>query len=115
MKLVILTIASWFFGLLSYKVNAQDDGIKKMEQINITKSGNKDVKFTIEFSGDKIMINGKSIMEFNEDGIVISNRKIITDEINDLFSRDDDPEKSFDTIMKFQKKKDLKKEKHSWV
>ncbi len=69
-----------------------------MEQINITKSGNKDVKLTIEFSGDKIMINGKPIMEFNEDGIVIRNRKIITEEIRELFSEEGDFGQSFDPL-----------------
>lgn len=77
MKFVILTIAAWFFGLLSYKAHAQEGDKKVTEQVNIYKSGEKDIKLTIEFTGDKITINGKPIMEFQEDGIVLDNKKII--------------------------------------
>ncbi len=84
MKFVMLALVSWFFGLLSYKANAQEGEKKVTEQINIIKSGDKDVKLTIEFSGDKITINGKPMMEFNEDGIVINNRQIIISDDLDI-------------------------------
>lgn len=84
MKFVILTIAYSFIGLCSYKAQAQEFDKKVTEQINIRKTGDKDVKLTIEFTGDKVIINGKPLMEFNEDGIVIDNKKIITMEGLDM-------------------------------
>jgi serine protease Do len=54
------------------------------QEIIIKKDGDKPTKFTIEFDGGKVNINGKPIAEFKEDGITINNRKMIIKEGNKI-------------------------------
>ena len=78
MKLLTLTIVSWFFAAFSYQAIAQEDKDKKESQeIIIRKNNDKDAKILIEINGDIIKINGKPLMEFNDDGITINKKKII--------------------------------------
>jgi serine protease Do len=44
------------------------------EEIIIRKKGDKDINITVEIKGDKIMVNGKPLAEFREDGITINKR-----------------------------------------
>ena len=57
---------------------------KETQEIIIRKKGNKDTKLTLEITSDKVIINGKPIAEFNEDGLTINNRKIIVREGNNV-------------------------------
>lgn len=83
MKLLTLTIVSWFFAAFSYKAMAQEGKNKKESQeIIIRKNNDKDAKILIEINGDNISINGKPLMEFNDDGITINKRKIVVRDRN---------------------------------
>jgi serine protease Do len=62
------------------EVNPSSD--KETQEIIIRKKGSKDTKVTVEITGNKVMINGKPMAEFKEDGITINNRKIIIREGN---------------------------------
>lgn len=79
MKYVVLSLLSWFFAAFSYKALAQDDKGKKTEteEVIIRNKGDKDATITIQFSGDQVLINGKPLIEFKDDGITINKRKII--------------------------------------
>ena len=57
-----------------------DDNKKETQEIIIRKKGDKDTKFTMEITSNKILINGKPLAEFSENGLTINNRKIITRE-----------------------------------
>ncbi len=46
------------------------------EEIVIRKKGKKDINITVEIKGDKIMVNGKPLAEFKEDGITINKRNM---------------------------------------
>ena len=50
---------------------------KETQEIIIRKKGNKDTKVTVEITGNSILVNGKPLAEFKEDGITINNRKMI--------------------------------------
>ena len=83
-KNLTLGIIGWLIATLgSYKAVAQDgytvtpDGKKETQEVIIRKKGDKDTKVTVEITGDKILINGKPLAEFNEDGVTINNRKMI--------------------------------------
>jgi serine protease Do len=82
MKNVVFALLPWFFSFFGYKVLAQEEGIQKKDEsvtqeIIIRKKGDKDTKVTIQINGDKVLINGKPMVEFNEDGITVNKRKII--------------------------------------
>lgn len=55
---------------------------KQTEEIIIKKKGNKDVTLNIQISDDKVLINGKPLLEFNEDGVSISQKKVMVKEGN---------------------------------
>ena len=97
-KHITLSIIGWLFALLSsYETMAQETPPpppppppplpamqKEMQEVIIRKKGDKDTKLTLEITTDKVIINGKPIAEFNEDGITINNRKIIVREGNNV-------------------------------
>jgi serine protease Do len=65
---------------------------KESQEIIIKKKGDKDAKITVEITGNSIIINGKPLAEFKEDGITINNRKMIIkegDKMKMMFDRDD--------------------------
>ncbi len=81
-KNLTVGIIGWLMATLggSYKAVAQDGTApaqKETQEITIRKKGDKDTKVTVEITGDKVLINGKPIAEFNEDGVTINNRKMI--------------------------------------
>ena len=57
---------------------------KETQEIIIRKKDGKDTRLTLEITSDKVIINGKPIAEFNEEGITINNRKIIVREGNNV-------------------------------
>lgn len=85
-----LSIIGWLVSCVcGYEAAAQtvdivgaDNNKKETQEIIIRKKGDKDTKFTMEISNDKILINGKPLAEFNENGISINNRKILIREGN---------------------------------
>ena len=83
MKKLPLLFISWFLAAFSYKAMAQDDvnktdkktqEHKKRQEIVIRKNGEKDVNLSIQITGDKVLINGKPLVEFNDDNITINKR-----------------------------------------
>lgn len=95
MSKVFLAMMPWVFTLMSYKAMAQDEpsgkeGKKEREEIIIRKNGDRDVKITVEINGDQVMINGKPLMEFNDDGVTINKRKVIIRDGNRMMFSDGD-------------------------
>lgn len=81
-KIILSGIISWFFALCSQKVAAQEspkspEQKTETQEIIIRKKGEKDKTIQLEFSGNKVMINGKPLVEFNDDEISVNNRKIV--------------------------------------
>ncbi len=87
-KNIIVGILGWIVAtLFGYKANCQDTpqaNQKETQEIIIRKKGDKDTKVTVEITGDKVLINGKPMAEFNEDGITINNRKMIIKDGNKI-------------------------------
>ncbi len=80
MNKIILFSTTLLLGLMGYKATAQvdvltkDDSKKDRQEIVISKKGEKDVTVTIQFKDDKVLINGKPLIEFKDDAISINNR-----------------------------------------
>ncbi len=82
MNKIMLAMLPFLFPAFTYKAMAQDegqgkDGKKEMDEIVIRKKGQKDMSVTIQINGDQVLVNGKPMMEFKDDGITINKRKII--------------------------------------
>jgi serine protease Do len=84
MKKGILAFLPWIFVAFGYKAVAQDDMIqrdeknkKESQEIIIRKKGSKDVNINIQITGDKVLINGKPLVEFKDNEITVNKRKII--------------------------------------
>jgi len=105
MKKIIFAVVPWFFAAFSYKAIAQEDMKKKddkkeTQEIVIRKKGDKDANITVQITGDKVMVNGKPLSEFKDDGITIQNRKMIVKDGSKFMTADgmgifDDANKSF--------------------
>jgi len=68
-------------------------------EIIIRKDGDKETKITVQIDGDNIMVNGKPMVEFNDDGVKILKRKMmITDGSPFLFDGDLDENGNFSSI-----------------
>ena len=68
-------------------------------EIIIRKDGDKETKITVQIEGDTIMVNGKPMVEFNDDGVKILKRKMmIADGSPLLFSDDLDESGNFSSI-----------------
>lgn len=80
-KIALLVFFPWFLGGLGHRAIAQEtpktDKKSETQEIIIKKKGDKDATLKIEFNDDKVLINGKPLVEFNDDEISINNRKII--------------------------------------
>ncbi len=100
-KNITLTVIGWLFAsLFGQNAFAQNEKIEKEEiiikegpaskdqketqEIIIRKKGGKDTKIILDISGGKVLINGKPMAEFSEDGITINNRKMIIREGNKI-------------------------------
>ncbi len=66
--------------VVSTGAKAQDDRERQKlndnEEIIIMKKGDKDTKLTIEIKGADVLVNGKPLSDFNEEGIVIRKRRM---------------------------------------
>jgi serine protease Do len=89
---IFLNIIFSIFGMIGCgKTIAQEiKDSKESQEIIIKKKGDKDAKFTIEINGSSIIVNGKPLAEFKEDGITINNRKMIIREGNKITMMFDD-------------------------
>lgn len=102
MKKTIITLTVAL--VITTLVFAQEDKKsteKKSEtsEIIIRKDGDKETKITVQIDGDNIMVNGKPMLEFNDDGIKILKRKMmITDGTPFLFEGDFDDKGNFSSI-----------------
>jgi len=68
-------------------------------EIIIRKDGDKETKITVQIDGDNIMVNGKPMIEFNDDGVKILKRKMmIADGSPFLFDGDLDENGNFSSI-----------------
>jgi serine protease Do len=72
------------------KVDTTPNSNRETQEIIIRKKGNKDTKVTLEITDGKVLINGKPMVEFKEDGITINNRKVIIREGNKITMNFDD-------------------------
>jgi serine protease Do len=103
-----LGIIGWLLATIGgYKAVAQEGKKEKKEtqEIVIRTKGDKDTKMTVEITGDKVLINGKPLAEFNEDGITINNRKMIVRD-GDKYILDLDGKK-MDLDLKLKELKEL--------
>lgn len=83
MKKLPLLFISWFLAAFSYKSMAQEDvnkndkktkEHKKTQEIVIRQKGDKDINLNIQITGDKVLVNGKPLVEFNDENITINKR-----------------------------------------
>ena len=107
-----LGIIGWLLATIGgYKAVAQEGKKEKKEtqEIVIRKNGEKDTKITVEITGDKVLINGKPLAEFNEDGVTVNNRKMIIRDgdkyILDLDGKRMDLDLKLDELKEMQKMK----------
>ncbi len=80
MKKLVFAFLPWLFSFFGYKAMAQENekpGQEETQEIIIRKNGNKDTRITVQITGDRVLINGKPLVEFKEDGITINKRKMI--------------------------------------
>ncbi len=86
MNKIIFFAMPWLFAAMGYKATAQVEQVEKVEvitkddkrkdkqEIVISRKGEKDATVTIQFKDDKVLINGKPMIEFKDDAISINNR-----------------------------------------
>ena len=92
-KVIVFAFLPWLFSAFGYKALAQEDNLKKEEkketqEIIIRKKGDKDANIRVEITGDKVLINGKPLVEFNDDNITVNKRKIIINDGNRIMFGD---------------------------
>lgn len=93
MKKTLIAFLPWFFMGFAFKAIAQEDAISKedksrTDEIVIQKKGSKDVNLTIQFTGDKVLINGKPMIEFKDNEITVNKRKIIVKDRSNFITMD---------------------------
>lgn len=94
-KVVVFAFLPWLFSAFGYKAMAQeydvktdDKGKKESQEIIIRKKGTKDANIRVEIIGDKVLVNGKPLVEFKDDEITVNKRKIIINEGNKIMFGD---------------------------
>ncbi len=76
---VKILIVALVLSLVPAAIQAQEgDKKKEVEQIIITKKGDKKEKVTIEINGDLVTVNGKPVEDYKDDDITINRHKGIT-------------------------------------
>jgi serine protease Do len=92
MNKIFIALMPFILGLVGYKATAQDvvkekkEDKKEVQEIIVRKKGEKDATVTIQFKDDKVIINGKPLVEFNDNDITINNRKIVTWDADHMLS-----------------------------
>ncbi len=80
MKKLIYALFPFLLGIMGNHAFAQEnnESNKETQEIIIRKQGDKNATLKIEFNGDKLIVNGKPLTEFEgTDGITINKRKMI--------------------------------------
>jgi serine protease Do len=91
-----LTISTFAFAQEEKK---STENKSETSEIIIRKDGEKETKITVQIDGDNIMVNGKPLVEFNDDGVKILKRKMmIADGSPFLFNEDLDEKGPFSSI-----------------
>jgi serine protease Do len=75
----VVFISFLFLGNIAsaQEVHLQPNDRSETREIIIRKDGDKETKITVEVEGDKVLINGKPIMESNEDVIIIKKKNMM--------------------------------------
>lgn len=80
-KLIVAAIFPWFATIFGQSAMAQDTPApevkKETQEITIRKKGDKDVTLNLQITGDKVIVNGKPLIEFSDDAITINKKKIV--------------------------------------
>lgn len=102
MKKTVITLSvALAISTLAFAQEEKKSTEKKNEtsEIIIRKDGDKETKITVQIEGDTIMVNGKPLVEFNDDGVKILKRKMmIADGSPFLFNDDLDENGNFSSI-----------------
>ncbi len=82
MKKVLFAVIPFLLTSFCNKAIAQEDpkapgNHKEDQEIIIRKKGDKDANISIQITGDKVIVNGKPLVEFKDDEITINKKKII--------------------------------------
>ena len=100
-KTVITLTAAFAISTFAFAQEEKKSTENKSEtsEIIIRKDGDKETKITVQIDGDNIMVNGKPMIEFNDDGVKILKRKMmIADGSPFLFDGDLDENENFSSI-----------------
>ncbi len=78
-KTVITLTAALAISTFAFSQEEKKSTEKKNEtsEIIIRKDGEKETKITVQIDGENIMVNGKPMVEFNDDGVKIIKRKMM--------------------------------------
>ncbi len=81
-NLMSAAILPWLLMAFGHKAIAQetpDPSVhnKESQEIIIRKKGDKDATLNLQFTDDKVIVNGKPLVEFNDDGITINKKRIV--------------------------------------
>src|SRR5689334_1082203 len=81
-KLITAAIFPWLMAIFGQKAMAQDtpkvtDEKKETQEIVIRKKGDKDITLNLQITGDKVIVNGKPLIEFSDDAITINKKRIV--------------------------------------
>ncbi len=95
MKKIVIACAALLISGIGYTAMAQENNDRKdekdkkeTEEIIIRKKGEKDANINIQIQGDKVLINGKPLIEFKDDEITVNKRKIIVRDGSNLYLDD---------------------------
>ena len=101
-KIVLITIiglTTFCTGAIAQDEKGSKEKKSETNEIIIRRDGGKETKITVQIDGDNIMINGKPLIEFNEDGVKILKRKMmITEGSPFLFDGDIDENGNFSSV-----------------
>jgi serine protease Do len=100
-KTVITLTAAFAISTFAFAQEEKKSTENKSEtsEIIIRKDGDKETKITVQIDGENIMVNGKPLVEFNDDGVKILKRKMmIADGSPFLFDGDLDENENFSSI-----------------
>ena len=94
MKKIFFAFLPCLFSSFSYQAMAQEENTtkenkKETQEIIIRKKGDKDASITVQITGDKVLINGKPLVEFKDDEITINKKKIMIRDGNRLMDLGD--------------------------
>ncbi len=86
-KILFSALCLGIFSGISNTASAQEEQVKqsKEEEIIIRKKGDKNVKVTVEMKDDEILINGKPMVEFDDENVSVTKRRKVIRDGNRVF------------------------------